>query len=318
MCSERSGSNFITKLMNGHKNICGPSVKHIINPVARNLFRYGDLTQEENWRTLVRDIFELFQVKFSIWKYSPTVDEMLALAPRGDVVSLLRNLFMAEAKEHGKQSVFIKENHTYEFLPFLLFNFPESKFVYLVRDPRDMALSWKKNSDHLGGVVQAARQWKQDQQQNLKNASLMKGLGKAHFVRYEDLTANTEIELHQICDFLGMQYDPGMLEFHKDKLTQENSKMQKAWNNLSTGIIEDNSNKYLKELSKQELMAIESICRYEMKHTGYEPVSSERELDSVTDADVAVLHKQELDALDYSRTEGVKGNMVAKAKFYQR
>lgn len=27
MCSERSGSNFITKLMNNHSQICGPSTK---------------------------------------------------------------------------------------------------------------------------------------------------------------------------------------------------------------------------------------------------------------------------------------------------
>jgi hypothetical protein len=46
MCSERSGSNFITKVMNGHEDICGPSTKHIINPVARNFYRYGNLMDE--------------------------------------------------------------------------------------------------------------------------------------------------------------------------------------------------------------------------------------------------------------------------------
>ena len=64
ICSERSGSNFITKLLNGHPNICGPATKHIINPVARNLFRYGDLSVESNWHELLQDIYELISVSF--------------------------------------------------------------------------------------------------------------------------------------------------------------------------------------------------------------------------------------------------------------
>ena len=70
MCSERSGSNLITKVLNGHKNICGPSTKHILNPVARNPFRYGDLSQSENWQQLVEDIHNLLTIDFSIWRRS--------------------------------------------------------------------------------------------------------------------------------------------------------------------------------------------------------------------------------------------------------
>jgi len=159
MCSERSGSNFITKLLNGHNNICGPSPKHIINPVARNLFRYGDINEKENWNELLVDIHRLINIDFAIWEKEFSLEDLKALAPIGDVASLIRNIFLEEARANGKQHVFIKENHVYEFLPFLLLNFPESKYVYMVRDPRDMALSWKKNPDHLGGIVKAARQW---------------------------------------------------------------------------------------------------------------------------------------------------------------
>jgi hypothetical protein len=318
MCSERSGSNFISKLLNGHKNICSPSTKHIINPVARNLFRYGDLSEEKNWEELLEDIHRLISVDFSIWKKSFSYEELRNIAVPGDIKSLIQNIFLEEALASGKQHVFIKENHVYEFLPFLLTYFPESKFVYQTRDPRDMALSWKKNSDHPGGVVKAARQWKQDQQQSLKNYYLLKGQGKAHFVRYEDLTASNEVEIKKILNFLGVPFDPGVFEFHKDEITQKNAGMQKAWNNLSKGVISNNSQKYLKDLSDDEIKAIEKICWYEMKHLGYTPEFSDDDLAAISEEWLEHLNKQEFAEIELRRSEGVELNMKAKARFYQR
>jgi len=318
MCSERSGSNFISKLLNGHKNICGPSTKHIINPVARNLFRYGDLSEEKNWEELLEDIHRLMSVNFSIWRKSFSYEELKNLTVPGDIKSLIQNIFLEEALASGKQHVFIKENHVYEFLPFLLTYFPESKFVYQTRDPRDMALSWKKNSDHPGGVVKAARQWKQDQQQSLKNYHLLKGQGKAHFVKYEDLTANNEHELKKILNFLGIPFDEGIFNFYKDEITQKNAGMQKAWNNLSQGVIVNNSRKYLKDLLPDEIKAVEKICFFEMKHLGYVPEFSEYDLIAVTEDWLETLNQQEISDVELNRSEGVKANMDAKKNFYQR
>lgn len=304
--------------MNGHKNVCGPSTKHVINPVARNLFRYGNLAREENWAELLKDIDRLISVDFSVWKKDFSIEELQALAVPGDIKSLIQNIFLEEARANGKQHVFIKENHVYEFLPFLLTYFPEAKFVYQTRDPRDMALSWKKNLDHPGGVVKAARQWKQDQQQSLKNYHLLHSQGKAHFVKYEDLTANNESEIKKILGYLGLPFDNEIFDFHKDEITQKNAGMQTGWNNLSQGVISDNSRKYLKELSEEEIKAIESICWFEMIHLGYTPEFSEDQLFDVKPQWLEEFHEVEVSELELRRSEGVKANMEAKAKFYQR
>lgn len=318
MCSERSGSNFISKFLNGHSNICGPSTKHIINPVARNLFRYGDLTDKENWNALLIDIHQLMSVDFSVWKKNFQLEDLNLLAVAGDIKSLIQNIFMEEARANGKQHVFIKENQVYEFLPFLLIHFPDSKFVFQTRDPRDMALSWKKNKDHFGGVVRAARQWRQDQQQSLKNYHLLKELGKAHFVKYEELTANSELEIRKILDFLGIPFDPSVFDFHKDEITQRNSSMQSAWENLGKGVITNNSRKYLDELSVEEIIAIEKICFFEMNHLGYESSHSLEELNIITEAELDDLDCREIQTLQYILSPGVEGNIRAKKTFYNR
>ncbi len=318
MCSERSGSNFISKLLNGHKNICGPSTKHIINPVARNIFRYGDLSKERNWEELLKDIHQLISVDFSIWRRKFSYDDLKALSAPGDIKSLIQNIFLEEAYANGKQHVFIKENHVYEFFSFLLNYFPESKYVYQTRDPRDMALSWKKSPVHAGGVVNAARQWKHDQQQSLKNYHLLKNYGQAHFVKYEDLTANNEVEIKIIIDFLGIPFDDNIFEFHYDEITQKNAGMQEAWRNLSKGVISNNSQKYVKGLTENEIKSIEKICWYEMKHLEYSPEFSEEDLVQYSDEFLDYLSREELSEIALRRSPGVIDNMKAKARFYQR
>ncbi|EIC22592.1 sulfotransferase family protein [Thiorhodovibrio frisius] len=318
MCSERSGSNFVSKLLNGHSNICSPSTKHIINPVARNLFRYERLNKPSNWNELLCDMNELMSVRFSVWKKTFSIDDLHELASPGDIKTLLQNIFLEEAKANGKQHVFIKENQVYEFLPFLLVHFPESKYLYQVRDPRDMALSWKKNPDHRGGIVMAAKQWKKDQQQSMKNYYLLKNQNKAHFVKYEALTKNNKEEVKKIIKFLGLPFDESVFKFHEDELTKENADMQKAWSNLSLGVIKNNSQKYASELSFEEISIVEKICYFEMKHLEYPIETDFKSLDLITEQVINDFHRCEIEKLDYSPSEGVVGNMHAKAKLYQR
>ncbi|MBK9162193.1 MAG: sulfotransferase [Nitrosomonadales bacterium] len=318
MCSERSGSNLIVKLLNGHSAICGPSTKHIINPVARNLFRYEDIWREENWMSLLQDIHNLMSVEFSVWKRSFSLDDLRKLAPCGDIAELIRNIFIEEARANGKKHVFIKENQVYEFQPFLLINFPDAKYIYQVRDPRDMALSWKKNPEHEGGVVNAARQWKKDQQNSLKNYNELRKAGKAIFVKYEDLIGDTEGVVSRICDFLGLEYEEGILEYYKDETTRKNASMQKAWSNLDKGVLKENKRKFVSELSREEIMAVEKICYSEMLHLGYAPEFSLPELDAFSDDRLGVLGQQEARDFPVRRSVGVSRNMAAKKRFYQR
>ncbi|EMP55946.1 sulfotransferase domain-containing protein [Marinobacter santoriniensis NKSG1] len=267
---------------------------------------------------MLRDIHRLISVEFSIWKKDFSYEELKNLAVPGDIKSLIQNIFLEEAFENGKQHVFIKENHVYEFLPFLMSYFPESKFVYQTRDPRDMALSWKRNSGHPGGVVRAARQWKLDQQQSLKNYHLLEHQGKAHFVRYEDLTQNSEVEIRKILDFLGVPFDSEIFEFHNDEMTKKNAGMQNAWSNISKGIISNNSKKYLKDLTESEIKVVEKICWYEMKHLGYQTEFSYDALTSISEDWMDEMDQKEYSELELDRSEGVRANMAAKSRFYQR
>lgn len=318
LSSERSGSNFITKLLNGHSNICGPAPKHLINPVARNLFRYEPIEVKQNWNDLLKDVENILTVNFATWKCSFSFERLKKIAPIGDIQALIRNIFYEEARSQKKQHVFVKENHLYEVLPFLMRNFSDSRYIYLVRDPRDMALSWKKNPPHPGGVIKGAKQWKKDQQQFLKGYNELRKEKKAILVKYESLISNPKEEAKRLVESLGLSFEPKMLEFYKDDLTQENANKIPAWKNLSNKVLTDNKNKYLQELSSDEIKYVEHICMYEMQYLGYELENDVNELEAIQEEEIVEFEIYEERTIPLNRFDGVKANMEAKKKFYRK
>ena len=318
MCSERSGSNLITRIMDSHHNICGPSPKHLFNPVTRNAFRYEPLSDIGNWNALLEDIERLVGVSFSAWKTFFGRDDLLTLAPPGKLAELLGNIFLEEARAHDKQHCFVKENQLYEFTPFLLTHFPEARFLYLVRDPRDMALSWSRNPAHPGGIVHGAKQWKRDQQQFMKNHATLRARGVSRMIRYERLISEPEKTARAVCDFFGLPFDPNMLAYHESELTRRNAKKLPAWENLDKPIMDDNAGKYRQALSSEEVSLIEHVCLPEMHALGYEPDTPLKTLETMSPGQVSEALQGEARTTPPVPEPEVQANMEAKRVFYQK
>lgn len=293
IASERSGSNLITKMLDAHPDVCGPSPLHILRVFGLEYFGYGDLHQPETWSQLLDDLYALLSSDFAKWQSEFTREELDDLAPRGDLPALLRGVYEKEAAANGKNTLFVKELWTYRYMSFLDTCFPESKYVYLVRDPRDMALSWRNNPLHPGGVVAGARQWIHDQTSTVANFRALYDAGRAVLVRYEDLVANTEASLRRICDLLEIPFSEKMLEFHNSKLTQDNAAKNPLWKNLAREVMSDNFNKFKKELTEDEIAAIEYTCWPLLKFFGYEAVTDIEKLKQVTPQAVNQLFQAE-------------------------
>ncbi|HEX5754750.1 MAG TPA: sulfotransferase, partial [Arenimonas sp.] len=318
MCSERSGSNLITRMLDSHPAICGPPARHLFNPVARNLFRYGDLRQSDNWSALLKDFADLLESGLSLWRTRVEEAELAQLAATGDVTGLLRGVFEAEARASGKQRIFVKENQIYEFILFLELGLPGAHYLYLVRDPRDMALSWKKSATHAGGVVRAARQWQRDQIEFLKCFRELSLRGRAMLIHYEALIADPETALRRICTQFGLPFANSMLSYHADELTRQNALHHPAWSNLDKAVMHENRAKYLSELSPAEIRAVEHICAREMRLLGYAPEGDHSDSGGMSEQELVELEQYESQHMPHSPSEGVKRNIEAKQAFYRK
>ena len=144
IATERSGSNLITKMMDAHPQVCGPAPLHILRVIGLEFFKYGDLSVQENWDVFLKDMAAMSNSEFAKWNRTFGYADLKKLAEVGDVPGLCRAIYEEEARSHGKNMLFVKELWTYRYFSFLHWCFPDAKYVYLVRDPRDMALSLAK------------------------------------------------------------------------------------------------------------------------------------------------------------------------------
>ena len=294
IATERGGSNLITKILDAHPNICGPSPLHILRIFGLTFHRLGDLSDPIIWDQVIDALHRLLDSDFAIWKHKFTKQEIEGLSERGDLKSLLRQVYFVEVQENNKEQVFIKEIVLYKYYPFIQWLFPEAKYVYLVRDPRDVSLSWRKSSTHPGGLIAGANNWVQDQRQSIPLFASLAKSGRAILVRYEDLIGQKEVEVQRICEFMDVHYDDRMFDYHNDDLTRQNASLNPLWKNLSNSVMVNNSHKFETEMTKVEVAMVERICCDEMHFFGYIPKNDHSILSQITPHHIQKMMQKEM------------------------
>lgn len=260
MCSERSGSNLITRIFGAHPGFFAPSPAH--------LFRvFSTLAPRQD---VSRDISRMFDAKLGIWKLDgmPEAERLALMEDCDDTAEMIASLLNAEGALQHKNRLFLKENSSHGFLPFMESVSDDPRYVHMLRDPRDMAVSWVAAPTLRGGVVRAARRWLSDVEGAEAAAT-----GGRNIVRltYEALVSRPEETLKRVCEELSVPFSEAMLEHvgNSQGVAQDAGRTA-LWGNLSRGIMRDNFNKFKGKLSDDEIAYIEALCGPSMTLHGYE------------------------------------------------
>lgn len=120
--------------------------------------------------------------------------------------------FRAYARVHGKSRWGDKTPRYVEHIPLLATLWPQGRFVHLIRDGRDVALSYADVPFGPTTVGRAARLWARRVKAGC-DAGRALAKGRYLEVNYEDLVDDAEGEIKDICDFLVVDFDPGMLDY---------------------------------------------------------------------------------------------------------
>ena len=89
---------------------------------------------------------------------------------------------------------------------------PEARFVHIIRDGRDVSLSHLRMNWGPESYAESAKLWRQRIRKTRKMARNIKHYMEIHF---EDLVADTEGVLRRVCDFIELEFDPVMLDYHE-------------------------------------------------------------------------------------------------------
>lgn len=270
ICSERSGSNLIRAVVDAHSQYCAPAPTHLSDFLC-GAYCYGDLELDANWSRLVDDLVRQYSRRAEFVGVEVDADELMREVRRGDVRGLYLYVHKKAMRYSNKSRLFLKENHT--AVMFAIFNqhFPNAKYVFQVRDPRDFALSCKKarfDLPAMASIAHTTKIWAMDQHAAL---SVLHSLGpeRVFVQRYEDLVANPENVLQALCAFLGVDFESDLLTFN-EKESAKRSADFRGWKNLNRPFMSTNTAKYKSGLSAREIRAIEFRLGPSMQRFGYE------------------------------------------------
>lgn len=157
--------------------------------------------------------------------------------------------------------------------------YPNSKITHIIRDGRDVYLSYKKiheSSDvKFGpkGVIANALYWSD----GLRRIEQFEKTGKdidVFELRYRDLLTQPEEKLKELCEFLEIIYATEMHEkFNEAKQNQKvvpSQFKQSFHKKLNSGLDPNNTEKYLSKMSKSELIQFELIAAPYLVKYGYQ------------------------------------------------
>ncbi len=268
LCTERSGSNLITSMFGGHRAVSGPPPSHQFRLFGLNCDNYYPTSSDENWDAFVTDFVDAAAHMIGDWDSRIDAADLRRACPDRTIAGALRHLYAGERKP-GEDISFVKENYTYLIVPFLLANWPDAKFVYQVRDPRDMAASWITTFRAKGGVAEAVDTWRNDQRESLRIIRQIRSSGRTAFLRYEDLITAPEASMRKLCRAIGIDFDSNMLEYHADDRVRRNARKVSGWKNLAKPVLGGNAGKYKAGLSGADIRFIELSCAPLMETFGY-------------------------------------------------
>jgi hypothetical protein len=92
--------------------------------------------------------------------------------------------------------------------------FPEARFVHIIRDGRDVALSYLSIQAGPNSVEEAAAYWDRFVRRGRRDGRPL-GPGRYLEIRYEELVLQPEQRLRDVCAFLGLTYSRSMTEYWK-------------------------------------------------------------------------------------------------------
>ncbi len=262
----RSGTTLLRLMLNAHSHISLGPETHFFREIWEKRNDYGDLRNKDNLLILWE--------KYSHTKYFrdfgySDIDlvKRLIVESVENYADFLRILLEIYANNNDK-------NVWGEKTPDHLFNVPEivewyhdARIIHVIRDPRAVCASIAKVPWASDDVVSNSRVWNRYLAfaNKLKNGKYGNSIIE---IRYEDLIHTTEEVLNEICSFLEIEFESGMLEFYRD--SSRFVEKDEPWkNNVMLPLNKQSIEKWKQELSTMQQNEIEAKAQHYMCEYGY-------------------------------------------------
>jgi len=265
---QRSGTTLLRLMFDNHPDLAIPlDTVGLWARYEARLPEYGSPDDDAASRRLIADL--LAEERIRLWETPLTVDEVLRHRRRGGFAGIMEAFHLAYAAHHGKRAWGDKDPGNMERIDQLNRWFPECRIVHIIRDGRDACLSQTRQDFGFADLFECALAWR-EQVEWVRRIGGVLGPSRYAEVRYEDLVAQPEAELRRLCDFLGVNWQPAMLEYHRDVRRSVPDSKRHIWPLLDQPPQKDNAGRWKRELSAGQRIGFEKRAWGMLSAMGYE------------------------------------------------
>jgi hypothetical protein len=259
----RSGTTLLRVMLDRNPALAVPDESYFVPTLAR---RHGDRPDPDAFVDDLRRLRTIVE-----WELDP-LEVRARLRPGATLGEAVSAIYEAYAARHGKERWGDKTPMYMQHLPLLERLFPDARFVHLIRDGRDAAVSFRAMPEGVATRTWAhpdtpsgfACQWRAEVE---AARALGRRVGDRYLeVRYETLVADPESELRQICEFAHLPWDAAMLDYagtvdlsakpHQQSLSRPPTPGLRDWR---------------RELPADDQAAFEAVAGDLLAELGYEP-----------------------------------------------
>jgi hypothetical protein len=204
---DRCGKTTVAALLGSHPRIAFSAVGSNLWPFFYR--RYGSLAEEANLGRCVDAMLHYKHVAYM----RPDRDAILSEFRAGaSTYARLFSIVHAQyARAHAKARWGDQTGLVERWADEIFSAYPGVRMIHMLRDPRDRYLAslqmWPEGRLRAGG---ATARWRLSADLALRNAR--RHGGRYLVLRYEELAENPRAVVLRLCDFIGEEFDPAMLD----------------------------------------------------------------------------------------------------------
>jgi hypothetical protein len=213
--SGRSGTTLVRAVFDSHPDLAIPDEVSFVIRYARPHYalRYG---WPRRFDVAACTDLILANAAFRRWGL-PREDVTAALSdppPPQDFPDAVRRLYALWARRQGKPRYGDKTPMHVLHISRLARMFPEARFVHVIRDGRDVALSYLGVDWGPSTVEDAAVEWRRRVRAG-RRAGRRLGPDRYREICYEDLVVAPERVVRDVCGFIALPWDDALLRYHE-------------------------------------------------------------------------------------------------------
>ncbi len=261
--SGRSGTTLLRLILSGHSRLHIPPETWYVMPLAEQLPLTGMLTPQQVAQAA--EIMTSSRRWVDLGIDAAEFRAQAAALPQPALTDLLNLVYGHHLRLAGKPRFGDKTPVYIGILPQLDALYPSARYIHLIRDGRDVAISF---TDVQWGFS-FSREFEWPTAMRLARQYRASALAPRILeVRYEDLVRDTEGTVRRICDFLGEAFEPAMLDWQR-QIDMVPAQERHIHRKLERPISQDAIGVWQRKLSALECFVIEASLQRDLRRQGY-------------------------------------------------